>query len=184
MITTSARITKVESSSTVAVEGSETITGMITAVCPIGVAVATAVGAADGATVRAGVGAGVAGPGVGPNVGTGVATTTARQSERVIVFVSSVTAPLRARSRPSMTAPVVAVMDVSAMIVPLKFDPVPSVAELPICQNTLQACAPPEKTTLLPLAVVNVEPAWKIHTSVDPPESVSTPVRASDDAEL
>ena len=164
-----------EVSSAVAVEGSERMDGA--AVRPTGVAVATA----DGATV--GVGVAVAGPGVGPNVGTGVALAVT-QLERVIVFVSSVTAPFRARSRPSMNAPVVAVIESSAMMVPLKLDPVPRVAELPICQNTLQACAPPEKTMLLPLMVVSVEPAWNIHTSVEPPDSVSTPVRRSDDAEL
>ena len=60
----------------------------------------------------------------------------------VIVFVSSVTAPLRASTRPSTVAPVVSVMLVSARIVPRKLEPVPSVAELPTCQKTLQACAP------------------------------------------
>ncbi len=33
-------------------------------------------------------------------------------------------------------------IDVRAKIVPLKIELVPSVAELPICQNTLQASAP------------------------------------------
>ncbi|HEY5478118.1 MAG TPA: hypothetical protein VIJ84_00730, partial [Gaiellaceae bacterium] len=51
----------------------------------------------------------------------------------VMVFVSSVTAPLRASNRPSIVAPVVAVMDVRARTLPRKVEPVPSVAELPIC---------------------------------------------------
>ena len=37
--------------------------------------------------------------------------------------------------------------------------PVPSVAELPICQKMLQASAPLSRTTLLPDAVVKVDPA-------------------------
>ena len=57
----------------------------------------------------------------------------------VIVFVSRVTAPFRASMRPSTVARVVRVMLVSAIRVPSKLDAVPSVAELPTCQNTLQA---------------------------------------------
>ena len=104
--------------------------------------------------------------------------------ELPMTFVSSVTAPFRASARPLIVAPVVTVIDSRAMIVPAKADPVPIVAELPICQETLQGPAPPMKTTLLPEAVVSVEPAWKIQTSLDPPESVSAPVSPSEDAEL
>ena len=57
----------------------------------------------------------------------------------VIVFVSNVTAPLRASTRPSTLAPVVRVADVKAKIFPLKVEFAPSVAELPTCQKTLQA---------------------------------------------
>jgi hypothetical protein len=86
------------------------------------------------------VGAGVVGVGaVGVGVGVGVA---AAHVERVIVSVSSVTAPLRASTRPSTVVPVVTVMLVSAMMVPRNVEPVPSVAELPTCQKTLQDCAP------------------------------------------
>lgn len=52
----------------------------------------------------------------------------------VTLFVSRVTAPLRASSRPSTLAPVFAVIDVRARIVPAKTELVPSTAELPICQ--------------------------------------------------
>src|SRR5580704_12868751 len=52
----------------------------------------------------------------------------------VMVSVSRVTAPLRARRRPLMVVPVVTVIDVSARMVPRNVDPVPSVAELPTCQ--------------------------------------------------
>jgi hypothetical protein len=104
----------------------------------------------------------------------------------VIVFVSSVTAPLRARTRPSTVAPVVSVMLCSARMVPRKLDPVPSVAELPTCQKTLQACAPFVKLTTLPDAVVSVEPAWNTNTALalPPPSSVSAPVRPIEEAEL
>ena len=56
----------------------------------------------------------------------------------VILLPSSVTAPLSAMARPLLLAPVVTVMLLDATIVPAKLDPVPSVAELPICQKTLQ----------------------------------------------
>ena len=68
-----------------------------------------------------------------------VETGVAIQVGTVIVFISSVTAPLLANKRPFIVAPVVAVTLVKARIVPSKVEFVPSVAELPICQNTLQA---------------------------------------------
>ena len=56
-----------------------------------------------------------------------------------MVLVSRVTAPFRASNLPLIDAAVVAVMEVRAMIVPTNTEPVPSVAELPTCQKTLQA---------------------------------------------
>ena len=72
------------------------------------------------------------------------------------------------------------------MIVPRKVEPVPSVAELPTCQKTLQAWAPLIRLTLLADAVVSVEPAWKTKTAfgLPPPLSVSAPVRPIEEAEL
>ena len=66
----------------------------------------------------------------------------AQQLERAIVSLSSVTAPLRASTRPSIVTPVVTVMLVSARMLPRKVEPVPSVAELPTCQKTLHERAP------------------------------------------
>ena|SRR5580692_3414058 len=63
----------------------------------------------------------------------------ARQVGTVIVLASMVTAPLMARARPLIVAPVFNVIDVVAMIVPAKLVVVPRVAELPTCQNTLHA---------------------------------------------
>jgi len=58
---------------------------------------------------------------------------------RVTTLSSMVTAPLRARARPSMEAPVSNVIDVSARMPPRNMVFVPRVAELPTCQNTLHA---------------------------------------------
>ena len=80
------------------------------------------------------------------------------------VSSSRVTAPLRASARPITWVPVVTVTDVSAMIVPSKVDVVPSVAELPTCQKTLQAKAPFTTLTLLEEAVMSVEAIWKMKT--------------------
>jgi hypothetical protein len=76
----------------------------------------------------------------------------------VKVFVSKVTAPLRASARPTTVLPVSTVIEVNAMIVPAKVDPGFKVAELPTCQNTLQACVPLVMTTLPPVSVVSAEP--------------------------
>jgi hypothetical protein len=63
------------------------------------------------------------------------------------VLSSNVTAPVRAKALPSSTAPVVSVTDACARMVPTKVEVVPRVAELPTCQKTLAACAPPIRTT-------------------------------------
>ena len=62
----------------------------------------------------------------------------------------------------------------------------PSVAELPTCQKTLQDWAPLIRLTWLPDAVVSDEPAWKTKTAfgLPPPSSVSAPVSPIDEAEL
>src|SRR5665647_3384797 len=60
----------------------------------------------------------------------------------LIVLVSNVTAPLSANSLPSTVTPVVAVIDAYARMVPAKVELVPSVAELPTAQTTLQGWTP------------------------------------------
>jgi len=83
-----------------------------------------------------------------------------------MVFISSVTAPSRASNRPSMVAPVVAVMLVSARMFPRKVKAVPTrVAELPTCQKTLHAWAPLISTTWLLGAVTSVDSVWKMKTA-------------------
>jgi len=79
----------------------------------------------------------------------------------VIVLVSKVAAPFRARARPMRVAPVFMVMLCSAITVPWKLVVVPKVAELVTCQKTPQAWALLVRRTLDPLAVVSVLPIWK-----------------------
>jgi hypothetical protein len=80
-----------------------------------------------------------------------------------MVFVSNVTSPLSANTLPSTVALVVNVIDVKAKMFPTKIEPVPMVAELPICQKILHACAPLMRLTTLFDAVVSVlAGAWKI----------------------
>jgi len=100
------------------------------------------------------------------------------QTGVVKVFVSSVTDPLRASARPRTVVPVLAVMEVRARIEPRKVELVPSVADAPICQNTLQACAPLIKLTELADAVVSDEPTWKMKTEfgLPCPFKVNVPV--------
>ena len=66
----------------------------------------------------------------------------------VMVLESNVTAAVRANSRPSTVAPVVTVIEAKARMFPLNTEPVPNVAELPTCQKTFAAWAPPVKITL------------------------------------
>src|SRR6202158_3950723 len=99
--------------------------------------------------------------------------------ESVKRLLSRVTAPLRARARPSTDAPVVTVIDVKARMLPLKAVPVPSVADEPTCQNTLLAWTPPERTTELFDAVMSVLPAWKMNTESAEPVRVSGTVPVS-----
>jgi hypothetical protein len=89
------------------------------------------------------VGTGV-GPGLGAGVGVGVGVGggSAAQLATLTELVSSVTAPFCANARPFMPAPVVSVMLATAMMFPTNDVPVPSVAELPTCQNTLHRFPP------------------------------------------
>ncbi len=93
-----------------------------------------------------------------------------------MVLVSSVTAAFLASNRPVTFAPVVAVIDAFARIVPLKVEFVPSVAELPTCQKTLLGRTPLMRFTLLLAAVVSVDPIWKMKTSLELPSRVREPV--------
>ena len=79
-----------------------------------------------------------------------------------MVLESSVTAAVRANSRPSTVAPVVTVIEAKARMFPLNTEPVPRVAELPTCQKTLAALAPPLRLTWRPDVVTSVEPIWKM----------------------
>ena len=105
-------------------------------------------------------------------------------ADAAMLLVSRVTAAPRAISRPSIEAPVVAVIHVCARIVPLNCDQVPSVAQLPTTQNTFAACAPFVRSTVLTAAegltaaVTSVDTARKMETEfgLPPPSSVTVPV--------
>jgi hypothetical protein len=58
------------------------------------------------------------------------------------VFVSNVTAPLSASALPATVVPVTSVTLANATMFPLKRVAVPSVAELPTCQNALHGLPP------------------------------------------
>ena len=72
------------------------------------------------------------------------------------VVLARVTAPFMAKSLPLTEAPVIRVIEVSAMTVPIRALVLPRVAELPTTQNTFPAWAPLTSATLLPAAVVSV----------------------------
>jgi len=151
---------------------------LVTLVVDVGTGVEA--GVTLGVDVGVGVGVGVsAGVEVALGVGVvGVGVDGAAHVALVTVFVSNVTAPFRANTLPSTLAPVVSVADVKARIFPLKVEFVPSVAELPTCQKTLQAWAPFTRLTLLAPAVISVEAVLKMKTALELPwaSSVRVPV--------
>jgi len=121
----------------------------------------------------------VASGGVGVCVDPGRAAHEAKE----MLLVSNVTAPVRANALPIMLTPVFTVILVSARIFPLNEVVVPSVAELPTCQNTLQGEALLIRTTDDADAVVSVLPILKIQTALGSPWalSVSAPVNPTED---
>ena len=145
----------------------------------VGVGVAVPVGV--GVAVSAGIGV-VVSVGVGEAVGETVAAGAAQPAESTL-FVSIVTAPFRARALPDILAPVFRVMLSRARILPRNAVPVPRVAELPTCQNTLQPEPLLIMTTDESLAVVSVVPIWKMKTAalLPPASSVNCPVNPADD---
>ena len=89
----------------------------------------------------------------------------------VTILLSNVTAPLRAKALPTSVAPVSSVIDCSDMMVPLKTEFVPNVAELPVCQKTFLAWALPARITCVLPMVVSVDPTWKMKTAFASPNA-------------
>ena len=100
----------------------------------------------------------------------------------VIEFDWSVTAALIASRRPMTLAPVAAVIDWAAMMVPWNCALVPMLAELPICQNTLQALAPPVMMICVAEPMVRLLAAWKTQMESAVPARVSDPLFEIDSA--
>ena len=129
-----------------------------------------------------------------PEVEVGGATTVVEEEEgrtlhvpgAVMASSIKVTAAVSANRPPWHATPELAVADASAKTVPANLVLVPSVAELPSCQNTLQACAPLARTTDAPVAVVRMEPIWKTKTplALFLPSRVSVPVSWAEEAKL
>src|SRR5690242_7276576 len=99
-----------------------------------------------------------------------------------MLLLSSVT-PARAHALPDKLAPVLSVMLEYARMFPVNTVPVPSVAPLPTCQNTLPARPPFPMTTDALGAVVSVLAIWKTHTPLEwpRPSTASCPVNDADD---
>src|SRR5438094_534795 len=105
----------------------------------------------------------------------------------VMVLLANETAPFCAKARPSNVAPAFSVMDVYASTFPFMIESPPKVAELPTCQKTWQAVAPPLRTTLRPTVVMSVDGIWKMKTASGSPwaSRVRSPdVISSEDVEV
>ena len=130
-----------------------------------------------------GVGVGVAGIGVGvAGTGVGVEGIIGTHPLAEKVFVSNVTAPLRANALPEMVAPLFNVMLTNARMFPTNKVATPTVAELPTCQYTLHGEAPLITSTDELLAVVSVLPIWNTKTALGSPwaSRMSCPVSCAD----
>src|SRR5665213_890637 len=100
-----------------------------------------------------------------------------------IALDSKVTAPVRANALPFSAAPVPRETDACARMVPTKIELALSVAELPTCQKTLAACAPPVRTTWLLTSAKSVLAIWKTQTPFAGPLRVRvspTPILSDD----
>ena len=100
----------------------------------------------------------------------------------VLLFI--VTAPVSAIALPHIVALVSRVTLASAMMFPANSVLEPSVAELPVSQNTLVPGPPLITSTTESLAVVRVLPIRKTKSAFGLPlaSSVSVPVTAADEA--
>jgi hypothetical protein len=138
----------------------------------VGVGVDLAVAVGVGVAVAVGVGvAVVVGVGVGVAVAAGV-----MHASLTIVLVFRVTAPFRANSWPWTLAPFFALIEMSASTDPTKEELVPKDADVPTCQKTLQAWAPPVKIIELAVAVVSVDAVLKINTALGSPPALRVKV--------
>jgi hypothetical protein len=140
--------------------------GAVGVTVALGPRVGVSVGVGEGPAVAVEVGVGD-GPAVEVKVGVGAGP--AAQIALEMLLVSIVTAPLRASARPETITRVVSVMLVRARMFPENRVSVPRVAELPICQNTLQLDPMLVMRTLELLAVVSVLPIWKTKTAAGLP---------------
>src|SRR5260370_12093983 len=113
-------------------------------------------------------------------------TSVFRDSPTVTLLESNVTAPIPANALPSSVAPETIVMEAYATMVPLNAECDPSVAELPTCQKTLPAVAPPLRITRALPFTVSADPTWKIQTAFGLPLAfrVRSPVIASEEWDL
>ena len=89
--------------------------------------------------------------------------------QTVTLLLSSVTAPLRAKTLPFTLAPVFRVTLESATMFPASVVPVPRVAEAPTCQNTPQLDPLLIRRTDEALAVVSVLPILKTKRALELP---------------
>ena len=86
-----------------------------------------------------------------------------------MILDASVIAPFSANSLPFTAAPVFSEMDWMARMLPLRTEFAPRVADVPTCQKTLEALAPPARTIWLPAAVVSVVAIWNMKTALGSP---------------
>lgn len=79
-------------------------------------------------------------------------------------------------SLPHEVAPLLIVRSTKDSTFPLNTEVTPSVAELPTCHHTLEAFAPPIRTIWLEVAVMSVDPIWKMKTASELPPASSVRV--------
>jgi hypothetical protein len=76
-----------------------------------------------------------------------------------------VTAPDKAYNPPETETAPSKVIEVKARMLPTKIVAEPSVADDPTAQNTPHGCAPFARMTFAAVAVIRVDPIWKMNTA-------------------
>lgn len=143
----------------------------------VGVGVGVGVGATEGVGVGVALGVGI---GVGVGVGVGVATA---HDGTVIVSVSVVTVPPKARALPVNNAVLPIVIPEGSIMVPLIVELAPRVVAEVGVQKTSQDDDPPDNVTTELATVVSAPLILNIYVPAPPREIPAVPIDAAPDVQ-
>src|SRR3954463_1656351 len=98
-----------------------------------------------------------------------------------VIVLPSIVMPALESARPTRVEPWTIVMLTAATMLPRNLVVWPRVADVPTCQKTFFACAPPLRMTCELVLVVSAVPTWKTQRPLAGPASVTLPVSCADE---